>query len=361
MVRAIAVQDDGKVVIGGYFTAINGTPRTCLARLNADGTIDETWAPAVDGFVHGIAVSGNTVYVAGEFTHVNSGGLHTGRNRIAAIDATTGSATTWNPNANGTVRAVKISGHIAYLAGDFTEVGYQPRNYMAAVDTETNFATSWNADANGPVHDIAVGRYLGGSYEIVFAVGDFFLIGGTYRQYVAALNDTTGEATPWIADADNFARTIALSASHVYIGGAFHTVKGQPRERLAALTAPFADPNAGSALDTWNPAPDGDVWGLAWGGDVGRLFVAGDFSHIGGEERAHVAELLSPNHPDPGHATDWNPDLGKADVIRIAPVDGRVYVAGSYIRYGTPEGRWGIAAITSTESIFHDGFDGNAP
>lgn len=361
MVRAIATQDDGKIVIGGHFTTINGVPRNGLARLNEDGTLDESWAPAVDGLVHGIAVSGSTVYVAGEFTHVDSGGLHTTRNRIAAIDATTGLATTWNPNANGTVRAVKISGHIAYLAGDFTEVGYQARNYIAAVDTETNFATSWNANANRPVYDIAVGRYLSGSYEIVFAVGGFFLIGGTYRQYVAALNNTTGDATPWVADADNFASAIALSPSHVYIGGAFHTIKGQPRERLAALTAPYADPNAGSSLDAWNPNPDGNVWGMAWDSDAGRLLVAGDFYHISGAERAHVAELLSPNHPDPGAATDWNPSLGNASVIRISPINDRVYVAGNYIRFGTPQERWGIVSITSTESIFRDGFDGATP
>ncbi len=358
MVRAIATQADGKVVIGGYFSTINGIPRGSLARLNVDGSLDETWTPAVDGLVHDIAISANTVYVAGEFTHVNSGGLHSTRNRIAAIDAISGMATSWNPNANGTVRAVTVSGHIAYLAGDFTEVGYQPRNYIAAVDTETNFATSWNANANRPVHDIAVGSYLSGSYEIVFAVGDFFMIGGMYRQYVAALNNTTGAATPWTADADNFATTIALSGSHVYVGGAFHVIKGQPRERLAALTAPFADPNAGSSLASWNPGADGDVWSVAWDHDAYRLLVAGDFTHVGGEERPHVAELRSPNHPDPGHATDWHPNLGQASINRIAPFNGQVFLGGNYIRYGSPDEQWGIVAVTATESIFRNGFDG---
>jgi hypothetical protein len=39
-VYSIALQPDGKTVIGGYFTAVNGTKRNRLARLNADGSLD---------------------------------------------------------------------------------------------------------------------------------------------------------------------------------------------------------------------------------------------------------------------------------------------------------------------------------
>jgi len=38
--NAIAVQTDGKIVIGGTFTSVNGTARKNIARLNADGTLD---------------------------------------------------------------------------------------------------------------------------------------------------------------------------------------------------------------------------------------------------------------------------------------------------------------------------------
>jgi uncharacterized delta-60 repeat protein len=39
-VLAIAVQKDGKVVIGGAFSSVNGVPRQNLARLNPDGSVD---------------------------------------------------------------------------------------------------------------------------------------------------------------------------------------------------------------------------------------------------------------------------------------------------------------------------------
>src|SRR2546423_1062560 len=42
-VNMSVIQTDGKIVIGGPFTAVNGTARIGLARLNADGTLDPTF------------------------------------------------------------------------------------------------------------------------------------------------------------------------------------------------------------------------------------------------------------------------------------------------------------------------------
>ncbi len=39
-VLAIAVQPDGKIIIGGFFTAVSGVTRNFIARLNADGSLD---------------------------------------------------------------------------------------------------------------------------------------------------------------------------------------------------------------------------------------------------------------------------------------------------------------------------------
>ena len=52
LVRAIAVQPDGKVLIGGDFTmsgggATGGTTRAPLVRLNADGTVDAGFADSI--------------------------------------------------------------------------------------------------------------------------------------------------------------------------------------------------------------------------------------------------------------------------------------------------------------------------
>ena len=43
-VYSASVQTDGKVVISGYFSVINGVSRYSVARVNADGTLDTTFS-----------------------------------------------------------------------------------------------------------------------------------------------------------------------------------------------------------------------------------------------------------------------------------------------------------------------------
>ena len=42
-VMCMAVQDDGKIVIGGFFTKVNGIEAPRLARLNSDGSLDRSF------------------------------------------------------------------------------------------------------------------------------------------------------------------------------------------------------------------------------------------------------------------------------------------------------------------------------
>ncbi|MDO8898171.1 MAG: delta-60 repeat domain-containing protein, partial [Bacteroidales bacterium] len=44
-VRNIAIQPDGKLIIGGGFTSFNGTAIAGVCRLNADGSLDNTFSP----------------------------------------------------------------------------------------------------------------------------------------------------------------------------------------------------------------------------------------------------------------------------------------------------------------------------
>ena len=48
---SIAVQADGKILVGGCFTSIGGQARNYIARLNADGTVDATFNPNADSYV----------------------------------------------------------------------------------------------------------------------------------------------------------------------------------------------------------------------------------------------------------------------------------------------------------------------
>jgi hypothetical protein len=48
-VRWLALQTDGKTLIGGRFATLNGQSRRNLARLNSDGTLDDGFNPVLGG------------------------------------------------------------------------------------------------------------------------------------------------------------------------------------------------------------------------------------------------------------------------------------------------------------------------
>ncbi len=74
--------------IGGSFTSVSGVPRSNVAAIRADGSLDPTWNPSTNGVVYALAASsdGSKVYLGGGFTTV--GGQQ--RGRLAAVTPDTG-------------------------------------------------------------------------------------------------------------------------------------------------------------------------------------------------------------------------------------------------------------------------------
>src|SRR5439155_26956364 len=73
-VRSIRIQSDGKLVIGGQFSTVNGTARGRIARLNTDGTLDTTFGNGLAGAstVYSVAVqSDGKILIGGYFGTVN--------------------------------------------------------------------------------------------------------------------------------------------------------------------------------------------------------------------------------------------------------------------------------------------------
>jgi len=80
-IRAVAVQADKKIVVGGDFTMLGGggtgtTPRSHIGRLNPDGSIDGTFDPGADHIVHALAIQPNgQILVSGQFLKLGGGGV----------------------------------------------------------------------------------------------------------------------------------------------------------------------------------------------------------------------------------------------------------------------------------------------
>jgi uncharacterized delta-60 repeat protein len=75
-IYSIAVQPDGKVIVGGYFSNVGGVTRNNLVRLNANGTVDDSFNPVLNGDVKSMALlPDGKIVVVGSFYQFGGGGL----------------------------------------------------------------------------------------------------------------------------------------------------------------------------------------------------------------------------------------------------------------------------------------------
>ena len=258
LVLAIAVQGDGKILLGGNFTTLqpnnapNPTNRSHIARLFSDGTLDTSFNPTANGDVYSIAVQPDgKILVGGTFTTI--GGAT--RNRIARLEPVFGTADLWDPNADGAVYSIAVQSDGKILAGGlFGSIGAGTRNRMARLDATNGSADSFNPNGNGVVLSIAVqanGQILAG--------GQFTTIGGAGRNRIARLNATNGAADAFDPNAIFEVKSIALQPDgKILAGGAFNgsgiTIGGQNRNYLARLTndtAALQNLSATQSTITW--------------------------------------------------------------------------------------------------------------
>src|SRR5581483_10511021 len=114
-------------------------------------------------------------------------------------------ATSWNPDADGTVDALTVAGAVVYAGGVFGSIGGQPRLRLAALDASTGAATAWNpAVRQGSVQALAVAG------STVYVGGAFAGVGGATRANIGAVDVTSGAATAWNPGADAMVRTLAV-------------------------------------------------------------------------------------------------------------------------------------------------------
>ena len=134
-VYAITMQSDGKILVGGFFTSVGGLPRNRLVRFNSDGTLDAGFNANIVGTlgdVSSIAVQADgKILVGGVFTSVDG----TARKNFARLNSDGTLDTTYgNLDINQWVGEVRVQadGRIL-LGGGFTSVGGITRNRFARV------------------------------------------------------------------------------------------------------------------------------------------------------------------------------------------------------------------------------------
>jgi uncharacterized delta-60 repeat protein len=106
-VRSIAIQEDGKIVVGGGFTSFNGTAIAGVCRLNADGSLDNSFSPGSgpNNIVEAVAIQTDGKIIAGglfsSFDGVSNG-------RLVRLEANGSLDGTFNTATSGNILRVVV-------------------------------------------------------------------------------------------------------------------------------------------------------------------------------------------------------------------------------------------------------------
>ncbi len=321
-VFSVALQPDGKILIGGDFTTVNGVSRPHLARLNADGTLDPAFAASAvpNGKVEALTLQADgKVIIGGTFTAINN----TRRTFIIRLNMDSSLDTTFvvssNVPSNLNAMIVQPDGKIV-IGGDFGVVDDAGRSYAGIArlnadgSLDPSFALPSGLDYSTPFTLQPDGKIL---------IGGWFTINGLYRPTIMRLN-ADGSLDPSFAPPDNFSDIISAALQpdgKILIGGAFSEDHGISRRFIARFNPDgspdpsFAPPDGPDAL-VRNVVPQPD----------GKILIGGDFTTVNGVSRPHLARLNADGSLDSSFA----PPVGPNDIISdfaLQP-DGKILTGG---------------------------------
>ncbi|PYI82478.1 MAG: hypothetical protein DME26_17505 [Verrucomicrobia bacterium] len=281
-VSATALQPNGKIVIGGGFTTMSGAVRNHLARLNVDGTLDTGFNADVSGgsypAVYSVAVlADGKIIIGGAFTNVNG----SARNYLARLDMENRLDPSFNPDVSATVSSIAVQpdGQVV-IAGGFGVVSGTQRYSLARLNAAGSLDTRFDPNALYGVSSVAAQP----DAKLVIG-GGFGLVGGTTRRFLARLNPNGSLDTGFNPDVDYGVTSVVVQPDgKIIIGGGFTTVGGVARNRIARL-------NGNGSLDRgFNPDANDFVYCIALQAN-GKVIIGGSFTAVGGTPRNRIARL----------------------------------------------------------------------
>ena len=287
-ILAVALQPDGKIIIGGAFLAVSGASRNRIARLNADGSLDTTFNPGigVDGIVYDVAVqTDGKVLLGGSFFGVNSTNSYAVArlNADGAVDASFVSpipAPVPSPNPPFQIPSIVYSLAIQ-PDGKIVIAGYIIKSYansppaaapVARLNPNGAFDLSFNP---GSINSNALKVVLQPDGKILLA-GFFTLINQDRRNFIARFNtDGSLDLSFNTGTGANFpVNSIFVRADgKILIIGRFTNVNNIARSGIAQL-------NADGSLDNSFVPPNTFAFGSPQSVIVlpsGKVFVGGSF------------------------------------------------------------------------------------
>ncbi|MFT3794775.1 T9SS type A sorting domain-containing protein [Flavobacterium sp.] len=290
-IYCMALQSDGKILIGGKFANFNGTPRNNIARLNADGSVDPSFNPGTGANSDVITISIQStgkIIIGGLFTQFNATAGRLFRLESNGTIDTSFNAGGVGPNSYVWTSSVLPDDRI-YIGGGWSNYNGTPANSLLRLNadgtrdvTYTNLRIINNAvlcHAVQPDGKIIIGGYFT-SYGQTPVVTN---------RLVRINSDGTRDNTFNIGTGlDNYPLSLTLQPNgKVLVGGAFLNYNGTLVNRMVRL-------NTDGSVDT------GFVAGTSMSGIVykstfqpdGKLLVASEaLSYNGNTTQPNLTKI----------------------------------------------------------------------
>ncbi len=344
IVRAIAIQNNGKIVVGGEFTSYNGTSRNRIISVNTDGSIDNTFNPGTgaNNTVNAIAIqSDGKAIIAGNFTSYNG----TSINRIARlnIDGSLDNTFSIGTGANNQIYALTLqSDGKIIIGGNFTSYNGTNINRIVRLNTNGSLDNTYNVGTgvNNEVRKIVL---QADGKSIV--VGNFSSYNGTGRVRIVRINtdgsldNTFNPGTGAVNDYFNPSTiydAVLQSDGKMIIAGQFTSYNGTGKHSVARINTD------GSLDNTFNPGTGiGNNWGVGLYAVVlqpnGEVIIGGNFSSFDGKVKNGISRLNSNGSVDEsfdvgtGAEGEWG-QAASVYALNIHSTD-KLLFAGDFVKY----------------------------
>jgi len=306
------VLSGNRFFLGGSFTTCNGVNvgRACAVDLNGNGpltsglTLSGFSGPVVFGrdfcAVKTIAVSGNSLYVGGNFTSYRGTAVTnivclTGTGDLASSSRFTGSTNTYFGSSPVEIIKPDTTRNIIFVGGSFTTYDSATRNGLAVINP--NGALVDNAIFNvGTGASTDDGGFVGVVRAIEFEPAGTILIGGSFRNWAGRTNtkniartsstgarDTTLGLRPGVysfieGGVKKYGSIFSIqvdSAGNIYIGGVFSYYNSTSTKNLIKLAS------NGAVISPYTVGDIG-VRSLILNSSNTGLYVGGDFTDVAG-------------------------------------------------------------------------------
>ena len=324
--KAIAIQSNGKAIAAGQFTSVNGVQRNRIVRFNLDGSVDQSFNPG-DGFddeVLALLIQPNgKIVVGGKFKKYNNK-WRMGIARLnsdGSLDDSFQVGRGVHSDQNGWVHALTMQdqgllssggeesdNYKIIVAGCFTRYNFMPAYSLARIHPNGKLDMSF--DTSKGVQGIVHGVCTDGNGDIV--IGGFFdKYDGVSRNNIARVIGQSGRNDlsfdPGNGANDPVHTVNVYGGGKIFIGGSFDQFDGNGVTSVARLNAD------GSYDSLFNlPEQSGISSWTVYSSHVtqdNKVFVGGKFHAVdeGSSPKGSFVRLNDHGAVDPIYSTEKLP------------------------------------------------------